>query len=143
MNNQEKTKEQQLAEIQAKLKEIGTRRRGRVQVDELAVAEKELARAELIDRIEDQHGPVGQGIAVFEAPNGELVIVKKPAAQTYRKFQDSKAQSTEAATAFIRPCVVHPKWEAVEALLDEYPAILPRIALGCAKLAGFRDDEKS
>jgi len=141
-DDDKKTKEQQLAEIQGKLAEIEKRRRARTQVDDVATATAELERAELIDSFEADHGPVGRGIAVFEVPDGSIVVVKKPASATYRKFVDSKSQSSEAAAAFVKPCVVYPAKERWVELLDEYPAILARVALGCARLAGHRDDEK-
>lgn len=135
-------KDQKLAEIQAKLAEIEERRRARTAKDEVELASAELERAELIEKFENEHGSVGQGIAVLEAPSGELIIVKKPKSATYRKFQDSKASTSEAFAALVKPCVVHPAAERYAELLEEYPAMLLRLSKAVTSLAGFRDDEK-
>lgn len=137
-------------QIRAQLDEIAARRakRQREASDDTAAELRELARAQAIDAAEDKHGPVGKSIAALETPGGDLIIVKKPANATYRKFQDSKDAAETACKAFVRPCVVHPLEDngkpgaAYDKLLDEYPGVLMRLVKACSKLAGWTDEEK-
>lgn len=128
----------------SELEEIAARRAARratagVEQDD----EIELVNARAIDAAEEKHQTiVGKGLRVLEAPDGSVVIVKKPANATYRKFQDSKEKPEDASRAFVKPCVVHPEATAYTALLDEYPGMLVRLVKACARLAGYADEEK-
>ncbi len=139
MSEPEKSPQQELDEIAQRR---AARRR---QYTDGQLLELELERARVIDAAEEKYGVVDDGIAVIavsDAPDAPIVIVKRPPMATFRKYQDSKANASEAASAFVRPCVVHPAQDAYDRLLNEYPALLTRLTKACAKLAGYRDDEK-
>lgn len=104
---------------------------------------RELENARALDAAEEAHNTtVGKGLRAIEAPDGSIVIVKKPANATFRKYQDSKDKPDDAARAFVKPCVVYPAPEAYASVLTEYPGILVRLTRACAKLAGYADEEK-
>jgi len=104
---------------------------------------RELENARAIDQAEEVQGTiVGKGLRVLQAPDGSVVIVKKPANATYRKFQDSKDKPEDASKAFVKPCVVHPSKDAYDTLLTEYPGMLVRLVRACAELAGYAAEEK-
>ncbi len=125
------------------LEAIAARRMARRDVSPTDDEAQELANAQAIDAAEEKYETiVGKGLRVLEAPDGTVVIVKKPANATYRKFQDSKEKPEDASRAFVKPCVVYPEAAAYVALLDEYPGLLVRLVKACAKLAGYADEEK-
>ena len=104
---------------------------------------QELRNARAIDAAEEAHGTVlGKGLRAKAAPNGEIVIVKKPANATYRKYQDSKDKPEDAGRAFVKPCVVYPEPEAYKTLIDDYPGMLVGLIKACAELAGWSSEEK-
>lgn len=125
------------------LEEIAARRAARLAASSATDAdEQELVNARAIDAAEEKFGVVGKGVRVLEAPDGSVVIVKKPANATYRKFQDSKDRPEDASRAFVKPCVVYPEAAAYAVLIEEYPGMLVRLVKACAKLAGYADEEK-
>lgn len=134
--SQEKSVSEQLEEIAARR---AARRQGTAdQDDEL----RELVRAQAIDAAEEMYGVVGKGINVVEVtPGGAIVIVKKPANATYRKFQDSKDSDEAACKALVKPCVVYPTPEDYTKILEEYPAVLMRLVKACARLVGFVEEK--
>lgn len=130
--------------VSEQLEEIATRRKARREAAGMTDDDaRELARAQAIDAAEEEHGPVGRGCAVIEVvADGPIVIVKKPANATFRKYRDSKDTAEASSKAFVKPCVVHPSAEEWPALLEEYPAVLSRVVKACARLAGYADEEK-
>lgn len=134
-----------LQEIQAKLAALEAKRKARATKDEIAVATAELARAELLDSLEEKYGRAGKdwaGIALSDDPEDPLVAVRRPAYANVRKFQDGKAGAADAAKALVKSCLVHPEFAEFEALVQDFPLLLERTALAALKLAGYRDDEK-
>ncbi len=128
------------SELEAIAARRAARRAATTDVDDEA---QELRNARAIDEAEEKHATVlGKGLRALAAPNGDIVIVKKPANATYRKFQDSKEKAIDAARAFVKPCVTYPAPEAYTALLEEYPGMLMRLVKACAELAGHADEEK-
>ncbi len=125
------------------LAEIAARRAARRVENEDADTDQELRNARAIDAAEEKYTTVlGKGLRALAAPNGEIVIVRKPAFATFRKFQDSKEKAHDAASAFVKGCLVHPEREAYAALLEEYPGMLMRLVTACAEMAGHATEEK-
>lgn len=110
------------------------------QAEELDAARRELADEQAINAAIDEHGILGRDIVAVPTDFG-TVIVKRPGALRWRRFQDSDNYKTEALEAFFLPCVVHPTQTELKAMLDKQPAILVRIGNAVTKLAGIRRDE--
>lgn len=139
MSDEKSTKQAELDEIAARR----AARRPKFSDDQLLDLELERARA--IDEAEEKYGAVDDGIAVIavsESPDASIVIVRRPPLATFRKFQDSKGNAAEAASAFVRPCLVHPAYEQYDELQKQYPALVGRLTKALGKLAGWREDEK-
>jgi hypothetical protein len=138
-------------EEQRKLRELKTRRRELVAAreaaaDALATAD-EIAREERAIRDEEalqaaiaKHGPVGKKLATVETDLG-LVILQRPSPLKFRRFQDKGEFETDDVLGLVRPCVVYPSPSELDALLDELPATLARLANAVVKLAGQRAGE--
>lgn len=129
--------------VQEQLEEIAARRKARREAAGAGDDEaRELERAQAIDAAEEKYETVvGKGLAVIEVvANGPIVIVKKPANATYRKFQDSNESGEVSGKALVKPCVVYPESDVYAKILDEYPAVLIRLVKACARMAGFAED---
>jgi hypothetical protein len=119
----------------------------------LAAREEREARASADDEIEaervaiesekaiaaavQEHGPLDKKIACVDTDLG-IVLVKRPHHVLYRKFQDSGEATTAEFDKLVRPCVVHPSRARWDAMLEDQPGILPRVAAAVCTLAGAR-----
>lgn len=98
------------------------------------VAERDAAdEVALADAIE-AHGLVGVAIATVATAAG-LVIVKRPRAADYRRLLERGSQKVEDMERIVRPCVIHPRIEAFDRITEDYPALLPVVALQVVELA--------
>jgi hypothetical protein len=102
--------------------------------------EREAADAEAVADAIGKHGAVGSKIAVVDTDMG-CVIVKRSGSALFRRFQDQGKFDTGAFDKLVRPCVVHPDAARLDAILDELPATLSRLANAVVELAGARSAE--
>jgi hypothetical protein len=98
--------------------------------------EQAIAAAEL------EHGPVGKRIAVIGTDLG-VVIVKRPHAALFRKFQAKGSTKPEDLDQLVRPCLVYPSKAEFDRIDDELPATMTRCANAVVALAGFRQEENA
>ncbi len=112
--------------------------------DELAAELHALEEAQLVDKFESEHGPLGRGIAVVRTARGPIVV-RRPNASSYRKFLDKGAEkfSTEGLEILTRPCVLHPSKAAFDTLIEELPHALIDAGNAVCELAGVRKAERS
>lgn len=109
-------------------------------VAEVETAEREAADAEAIAKATAEHG-AGK-IAIVETDLG-VVIVKRPNPVLYKRFRDKESAKTADLEQLVRPCLVHPDPSRWDAMLEEQPATLDRVADRVVFLAGFRGKELS
>lgn len=143
-------KDEQKSEVEARLDAVRAKRAAieaakasRAEEDLLAQVESEeldLKNAEAIAAAEAEHGPVGKKIAVVETDLG-VVILKRAHALVFRRFQDEAKFTHAQIDKLIRPCVVYPRGDALDRILDELPATALRLANAIARLAGQRAED--
>lgn len=99
-----------------------------------------LANDQAIEDAESAIGPVGKKIAVVQTDLG-VVIVKRPHAALFKRFQDRGKATSKEQGELVRPSLVYPELAAFETICEELPATLLRCANAVAELAGIRADE--
>jgi len=114
----------------------------RLPAEELAAEKQGLLDDEALEQAELEHGPVGKKIAVVQTELG-AVIVKRPHAAIYKRYQDRGQTKTKDIDQFVRTCIVYPSKTRFDEILEEQPATLLRVADACVMLAGFRAEEVS
>lgn len=104
--------------------------------------ERAIKEAPEIERLEAEHGAIGEQIAVVETDLGAIVI-KRPAPVVFKRFQDAdpSKSKTDTFTALVRPCVVYPDTHRLGEILTALPATLSRLADEAVALAGFGQRE--
>jgi len=102
--------------------------------------ERDAADAEAIAKAEEEIGE--RRIAVIRTELG-AVIVKRPNPVLYKRFRDKESAKTQDLEMLVRPCLVHPPFARFDAMLEEQPAVLDRVADRVVFLAGFRGKEVS
>jgi len=70
-----------------------------------------------------------------------MIILRRPSALKFRRFQDKGSFSTDDVGGLVRPCVVHPTPSELDTILDELPATLTRLGSKVVTLAGQRSEE--
>lgn len=136
----EKTPEQQLAEIKSRraaLAAVRTKRDEQSAVDQQIAAEAlELANELALEDAETSTGlKLGAGLAIVKTPDGD-VILKRPSALIYRRFRDQGKYDHESILRLVGSCRVHPSADAFEALDTKYPGVLVRSLEAVSHLAG-------
>lgn len=97
---------------------------------------------ELLNELAAKHG----NVAAFKAPDGRIIALAKPDnvgihfARLQTAAQDTNRQATEIKT-YVLAFVVHPSKADAKAILDEWPAMLPKLALKANALAGADCEE--
>lgn len=140
MSNENESK---IQELRRRRDEAEARRELRSQAAALAFEANAAIAAEKLDELEGQYGVVGVGLVSVSLPDGRIVVAKRPAAATYRKFVDAKQGSmSEQAGSFVKPCIVFPDPGTYAALLEDFPALVAQLTVELCKLAGQRNVEK-
>jgi hypothetical protein len=132
-----------LADVRAELAELKAKSEARAEgteAEQLEALNRELADARAIDKAETELGPVGKRILAVHTDLG-VVIVKRPAAPTYKRFQDEAKTTTESLEKLVRGSLVHPDAATFDRIVDELPATLARVANAVCALAGVRAEE--
>jgi len=132
----EKIREARAVIAAARAQRIGDR----AEAEELEREKQLLADDEAMEKAEAAHGPPGRAILAVPTDLG-VVIVKRPHAALFRRFQDSETTSMQECEKLVRPCVVHPPSAELDKILDQLPATLPRLVVAVGVLAGLRKEE--
>jgi hypothetical protein len=139
-------------ELEARIKKAREDRaafdRQREEREELAALRRQAAREENalrdaphIAKMEEEHGPIGEKIAVVETDLG-AIVVKRPTQLHYRRFQNKSSMSTDEVWALVKPCIVYPTIKEAEAILEELPGtLMPGLSDAVIGLAGHRTKE--
>jgi hypothetical protein len=109
---------------------------------EIAKERRAIRDEEALSKAIDEHGPVGKQLATVETDLG-MVILRRPSALKFRRFQDKGSFSTEDVTALVRPCVLWPSAGELDVILDDLPATLTRLASAVVALAGHRGEDSA
>lgn len=87
---------------------------------------------------EEAHAQFGK-IIHFDDPTHGTVIFKKPTRPDYKRLQaqltNDKYDSGTALESFVKSCAVQPVGKALDALLDDYPALGNEVAAELQELA--------
>lgn len=111
-----------------------------------AQAEKERLKQELLDEPHiqaaiDEHGNIGEGIAVLHTQKG-AIILKRPKQGAWRRFGDSKVTGADIRQ-LVSTCRVYPPVAAFDAIVEEYPAALDKLGTLACELAASTTKEAS
>lgn len=135
------TLQAELAELEAKRAEMAAARAARdaeAEVrEQIEATKREIADAEIIERFEDELGPRGQRWATVSTRHG-VVVVKRPHPATFKAFRDAGKYKSKAVEDLVRPCVAHPDPSGLTSLLNDYPAVLDKLADAVFELAEGR-----
>ena len=113
-------------------------------LDELAAERSAAKTAEVLYGLEKEHGQEGKEIKSVIAPDGTLVVMKRPNHLIYKRFADQLAKDQAGPKeheAFVRACLVHPDKETFTALVESLPHMVTRCANAACFLAGVRKGE--
>lgn len=136
---------------QAQLKALKAQRAAlvaeRERLNEAAELAKEIAAEERAIRDEAalqdaiaKYGALGVHVASVQTDLG-IVILRRPSALKFRRFQDKGSFSWDDVSGLVRPCVVWPAVGELDTILDDLPATLTRLASAVVTLAGQRSEE--
>lgn len=144
MSTEKESPEQELARIRSERAQLEAQRaaRGVTVAEQLEAERLALANEQAIAKAEDAHGPLGKRIQAIDTDLG-VVIVQRPDHIRFKRFQDSADASTAEFYKLVVPCLVHPKADRFDAMLQEQPAILARVATQVCVLAGVRLKENA
>lgn len=128
----------QLAEARAKreAKQANAERE-----DERARLKQELADEPVIEKAIDEHGAIGDGIAVLHTRLG-VVIVRRPRQAVWRAFSDKDVRGSTVHT-LVQQCLVHPTKAELDTILNAYPAALEMLGGKVAELATVRERDSA
>lgn len=133
----------ELAEVRTKRAELAASREARQpKPDPVAEELRLLVIEQKLDELEQAHGPIGRKICAVYAPDGSLIVCKKPHAANYKKLMDREKLTIEALNTLCKPCLLFPPAAEYDALVDEWPGIIGTLATQLTKLAGSHSEEK-
>jgi hypothetical protein len=136
------TPEQRLAAIKAERASLAKAREARESAAAvLAEVEREAMALEADKAMAEAEEKYGASkIAAVHTDLG-VVIVKRPHAALFKRFQDSGEATYLEFEKLVRPCVVYPDTTKLDRILDELPATMARLGSAVAILAGVRMKE--
>lgn len=138
----EANESESLAELRRQRAEIERARKARIEkeeaANELPRARRELEEAEAVDRFERELGR--KAISVVKSDEG-IVIVKKPDARAFKRFQDAEKVTTLEVEKLVMPCVIYPDADRFDRMVEEAPGLLSRCGDHVCYLAGIRKDD--
>lgn len=136
------TPEERLAAIKAEREKLAKAREERELAASVASELERESRAleadKAIAEAEEKYG--ASKIAAVHTDLG-VIIVRRPHAAIFKRFQDSGEATYEEFDKLVRPSVVYPDKAKFDAILDELPATMGRLGNAVATLAGFRAKE--
>jgi len=133
-----------LIKMRAKLAELEAARIERLAAEEEAAEiealDVQLRNAEAINKFEQELGKQGREIGVIDCEHLGLVIVRKPHAAAWKRFQDTSGKNitSDEVIVFVTPHVVFPTKIEFGQVCESMPATPGRCALVLAALAGSR-----
>jgi hypothetical protein len=116
---------------------LAAREERRTSTTTAAALEREVRDLEVLDAYEAKHGLPGDRWASIEGPRG-VIIVTAPSRAAYARFRDRGSYQTAFVSELAYPCVAHPRGPELDSLLEDYPALLDRIADVVQALANGR-----
>ena len=130
MSTEEKTREQRVAEFEARKK---------------ARAEDEKASAQIVEDLEmkydEELGARGKEFEIVETQDGPIVVALG-AQVTFKKFNDSKKSQGDCEN-FVRACAKYPDGAKLLALFDKRPVYAVRCANALSTLYGMKSEAEN
>ncbi len=108
--------------------------------EEVEDAEREARDVLAILKAESEYG--AKRIAVCTTPMG-CVIVRRPHAVTFKRFQDKGDAKNADCETLVRKCLAHPDAAGFDRIVEEYPGIVVTAANAVVELAGINAREVS
>lgn len=131
----------QLAAIQAEAdavdKQLAEDMAPAILEEKLKQAQLALANKKAVATAIREHGPKGSKIAVIETPAG-VVILKRADSIRYRALMDQEDVKSEDLEALVVRALVYPAKGQFEAILSDYPLVLPQCVVALNELMGAR-----
>lgn len=104
---------------------------------EIARLEREIADEPAIAKAVEEHGAIGEMIAVLHTPSG-AVVVKRPQQAAWRRFSDSDTLKGKDVHRLAYDCLVYPARADFDRICDAHPAALEQIGVMITELASVR-----
>ena len=133
----------------AKREAIESRRATKRDADELQreaeTATREAEEAEVLERLEGEHGADGEHIWALKTQAG-MVVIKRPSLVKYQAFLDKAGRKNGPTQAdqreFIKELVVYPDRSRFAKMISDMPALVGRCSDAAIYLAGWRERDE-
>lgn len=129
------------AELAALASTRKTKQDAAAEAAELRRLEQQLVDSKAIVEAEQKLGEQGVDFGCVTAPNGCVIILKRPEYAAYREFQDTADTKSSHLESMCEACRFHPEFAAYDKLQERFPGLLTVCAAVLAKLAGSRATE--
>lgn len=135
------SKRSKVEELRAKLAEArAPREQKQAELEdaaEIARLEQEIADEPHIAKAVEEHGAIGEMIAVMHTQSG-AVIVKRPQQAAWRRFSDSDTLKGKDVHRLAYDCLVYPSRADFDRICDAHPAALEQVGVLITDLASVR-----
>lgn len=125
------------AQIKAEQDKVAELREIRELEEQVRKAEQDALDAPHIAKADEDLGIRGRHFAVVETDLG-AVILKRPNALIFRKFQDSGKSTTQAYESLVAKSLYYPSSKRFEEMCDDIPYLVTKCADVVSYLAGVR-----
>jgi len=132
--------EEQVEEAEKRVAEASRRREDRQRKDRLERALKRAEFTEIVDRLEEEHGCEGKGLAKYVTNSGKLIVVTAGQPTKLKKFRETKGTGHDVEL-FVKPHVVYPTAEEYDEIVHEEPAIRDPLGSLIVRLYGVQREE--
>lgn len=127
--SEEKTREQRIAEFEARKKQrLEDERKMRELVEDLEM------------KYDEELGPRGKEWEMIETEDGPIVVILGTLS-AFKKFSESKKTQIDVEN-FVRPLVKYPDGKAYAELVDKRPVYAVRLANALGTLYGMKDEAR-
>lgn len=98
--------------------------------------------AEELEKLEAEHGQIGEHLWKLETSIG-MVVLRRPTPAKYRAFIDAKKITQNHQEKFVHDFVVYPDKAKFNAMVSATPGLINRCSDALIYLAGWREREEA